>query len=512
MKFIPSLLCLFAASTSSFAQVFNISAQRSISAGDTFLSDSGTAQWSQGVQYWDSIIGGYAAVNQSSSATALLLDYASGATSDYGPNAVSRYIVDFDLVAYTWFNLSGQGYAGAYPGPSTAISLNSSTGGVFLDLYPISSSCPPYTRSIILPPGHYTYSIFQRTFSCRQYSVSCRASGGLNLTASFLPVNDTCADAFDVSAGGTFPGTLAGATGDGTASCGGSDGNPDVWYRFTAPGGGAVRLMVNACGSYSVFGADTVISIIDGCGGAELACNDDSANGGFISCNPGAPDSSVAATVAPGSTALIRVSNFNAAIAVPFTLNVSYDYANDPCDHNAVIVPGNYNWNNTAATTDGPTEANCSFCCGDLQVNNDLWWGYHAAHDGVAVFDTIGSDFDTKLAAYRDSCPGTPNTAIACNDDGTDIGTLSQMEFRVTANESYLIRSGGYNQSRGNGVLNFHFYCSSDFNRDTVTDFFDYLDFVSAFASNSVSADFNSDTIVDFFDYLDFVEAFSHGC
>lgn len=54
--------------------------------------------------------------------------------------------------------------------------------------------------------------------------------------------------------------------------------------------------------------------------------------------------------------------------------------------------------------------------------------------------------------------------------------------------------------------------CPSDFNHDNTTDFFDYLDFVQAFASGSPQADFNNDSIVDFFDYLDFVQALSSGC
>ncbi len=54
--------------------------------------------------------------------------------------------------------------------------------------------------------------------------------------------------------------------------------------------------------------------------------------------------------------------------------------------------------------------------------------------------------------------------------------------------------------------------CDADFNEDGVVDFFDYLDFVSAFAANQNSADYNGDGIVDFFDYLDFVADFAAGC
>src|SRR5262249_44295302 len=54
--------------------------------------------------------------------------------------------------------------------------------------------------------------------------------------------------------------------------------------------------------------------------------------------------------------------------------------------------------------------------------------------------------------------------------------------------------------------------CPADFNRDGQVDFFDYLDFVAAFADSAVSADFNRDGQVDFFDYLDFSQAFAAGC
>ena len=45
-----------------------------------------------------------------------------------------------------------------------------------------------------------------------------------------------------------------------------------------------------------------------------------------------------------------------------------------------------------------------------------------------------------------------------------------------------------------------------------MVDFFDYLDFVDAFSSNSARADYNFDGGIDFFDYLDFVDDFASGC
>ena len=54
--------------------------------------------------------------------------------------------------------------------------------------------------------------------------------------------------------------------------------------------------------------------------------------------------------------------------------------------------------------------------------------------------------------------------------------------------------------------------CNADFNGDGQVDFFDYLDFVSAFADEDPSADYNGDGQIDFFDYLDFIADFAAGC
>ena len=54
--------------------------------------------------------------------------------------------------------------------------------------------------------------------------------------------------------------------------------------------------------------------------------------------------------------------------------------------------------------------------------------------------------------------------------------------------------------------------CYADFNLDRAIDFFDYLDFVQAFAVDAAAADVNDDGVVDLFDYLDFVNQFSNGC
>src|SRR5262249_17982540 len=101
------------------------------------------------------------------------------------------------------------------------------------------------------------------------------------------------------------------ASNDGSADCGSSATNPDIWYQFTAP---AVygRLAVSACGSRNNAGTDTgpdtVLAIHSGCPGTisnELSCNDD---GAIPSCNT--VDARAFAALSPGQDVRIRVSHF----------------------------------------------------------------------------------------------------------------------------------------------------------------------------------------------------------
>lgn len=60
------------------------------------------------------------------------------------------------------------------------------------------------------------------------------------------------------------------------------------------------------------------------------------------------------------------------------------------------------------------------------------------------------------------------------------------------------------------------FRCAVDVNRDGAVDFFDYDEWINCFVGNGcgpyTDADFNGDCIPDFFDFLDFMTAFQNGC
>ncbi|MBL8879367.1 MAG: hypothetical protein JNG88_09635 [Phycisphaerales bacterium] len=133
------------------------------------------------------------------------------------------------------------------------------------------------------------------------------SAGGLSFGGG-APSNDNCAEAETIANRGTALGDLNDATPDGAATCGSSNGNRDLWYRFTAPPPGGI-VVLDTCGSRNTgganAGADTVLSVYSDCVGTELACNDD---GGLAGCSN--LDSRVIVPVASCQTIWIRVSHF----------------------------------------------------------------------------------------------------------------------------------------------------------------------------------------------------------
>lgn len=159
--------------------------------------------------------------------------------------------------------------------------------------------------------------------------------------------------------------------------------------------------------------------------------------------------------------------------------------------------------------------------------------------DQLSNFSSVGPAVDISApgtavySAYDNS--SAPNSYIHLS--GTSMATphvagvaglvasinpaLTAPEIRAILEDSVIdLGSTGLDAQFGHGRISAYLaavaaratLCRVDFNNDGVADFFDYLDFVSAFAANTSSADFNADSVVDLFDYLDFVSAFATGC
>ena len=80
-----------------------------------------------------------------------------------------------------------------------------------------------------------------------------------------------------------------------------------------------------------------------------------------------------------------------------------------------------------------------------------IWYRLRPTANATISADTIGSDYDTALAAYRGTSL-SELTLLDCNDDS--FGTLlSQISFQVTAGGTYYLQVGGFAGDQGRLTL-----------------------------------------------------------
>ncbi len=356
------------------------------------------------------------------------------------------------------------------------------------------------------------------------------ATGGYQLDISSVgagPGNDACANATPVG-DGSFTGETLTATDDGTSSCGSSSASEDVWFIYTAPvTGDATATTCNGVTDY-----DTVLAVLDTCGGTEIICNDDTV-GSPPACSLGGANrkSTVTWAVTSGQTYVIRVTGFS-GLQGNFQLDISSVGAtnpppNDDCADAIAVGLGVTNFDTTDATTDGPDEPNACLNSGDSNVGSDIWYSHVATCTGDLTIDLCGSGYDTRLAIY-DTCPTGSGTVLYCIDDYdcdgdggvADDGFVSQLTFPVTSGEAVLIRIGGFNGATGAGVMNIS--CESavfpgDLTGDGCVDLSDLAGMLAAFGSVSGDANYNpladldSDNDVDLGDLSGLLAAFGTG-
>lgn len=157
------------------------------------------------------------------------------------------------------------------------------------------------------------------------------------------------------------------------------------------------------------------------------------------------------------------------------------------------------------ATTTGPDEPeHCTFF-GDGTIQNDIWFRYDATCSGALTISTCGSAYHTKLAVYSETCPTGSGEVIACNVAACQ--TQAKVIINATQGETFLIRIGGHNGARGNGVLDI--ICTpipGDLNGDGVVDVSDLLILLAAWGpcpdGATCPADMNGDGAVDVSDLL----------
>jgi hypothetical protein len=263
------------------------------------------------------------------------------------------------------------------------------------------------------------------------------------------PVNDLCANASSLSNGVTAFNTANATSDAATQTACGNSANffNDVWYVYSSPCAGSVTM--TTCGATF----DTKLAVYPACPGGNntaIVCNDDN-----NACGTNSLQSSLTFAAAAGTTYVVRLGSFTNGVTGSGNLTVTGPSCGPPGDFCATpiaLVGNTAAIDNTAATTDGPTETLCD-ASGDNQVSKDIWYRWVAPCSGSTTVDLCTATFDTKLAVYA-ACPSSPNTAIVCNDDACGTGGLrSRVTFAAVGGTAYLIRLGGYQGASGTGTL-----------------------------------------------------------
>jgi len=247
---------------------------------------------------------------------------------------------------------------------------------------------------------------------------------------AFGQAADSCGDAPSVGVG-TVTWDLAGATNDGTATCGFSQTGPDVWLEFVAPASEVYA--VSTCGLTTF---DTVLSVFDACGGAELLCNDQYCGN----------QSEVIIHATAGTRYLVRVALWGfetEGFGEVSITSLGQGPANDVCTNAAPVGEGTFAYDTRGATTDGATS--CAF--GDSGAA-DVWWLYTPTFTGRAEIQTCGlTSFNTHLNVF-DACGGAE---LACNDNFC--GVQSRLLVPVTQGVPVLVRLAGSFGQIGSGEM-----------------------------------------------------------
>ncbi len=216
----------------------------------------------------------------------------------------------------------------------------------------------------------------------------------------------------------------------------GDRGGASVWWRWTAPQTGTVRVTTDG----STF--DTTLGVYTGSTVADLthvASDDDSGVGA---------NSALSFTATVGTTYRIAVDGYAGATGI-VRLGIALPAANDAFA-NRIPTPslsGAVLGHNIGATKEPGEPVH-----GGRTGGKSVWWSWRASRSGQVSMNTHGSSFDTLLGVYTGSAVSGLTTVAANDDSGS--GLTSAVNFSALAGETYQIAVDGYSGETGEVQLN----------------------------------------------------------
>lgn len=251
------------------------------------------------------------------------------------------------------------------------------------------------------------------------------ATGTFTLNASGgtpAPTNDECANAIVITNPSATSGSNAGTSGTDISSCAFGD-TTDVWFSFTPSVTG-----VYVFDTLGTAGMDTTLAVFDACGGAEVACDDDSA---------GFPLSRIETVLNSGTAYKVRVAGYNGAQGL-FILNLSGGTpppappANDVCD-NATVV-GAVPFSDTV--TVGGATADIDTGCNDaarFDTSSGAWYSFTPNRDMTVRVSAVSAStpgFTVVAAAFSGSCSSLSEIGCGVGAAGVIANLTSGSSYR----------------------------------------------------------------------------------
>jgi hypothetical protein len=250
--------------------------------------------------------------------------------------------------------------------------------------------------------------------------------------------------------------TVAGQTIGATAQAGepahaGSAAAHSVWWTWTAPASGSVRVTTSGSDFDTVLGIYTGLAV-----NALTAVAADDQGGGNDT-------SAVTFQVTAGTAYQIAVDGYHGAAGhVVLSLQAGGGGGAPANDNFAgrTVLTGNSpsaTGSNVAATSETGEPAHFG-----MPASHSLWWSWQAPASGLLVIDTAGSAFDTVLAVYTGLNLSTLVPVVG-NDDAGGLLT-SRISFPVTVGVAYRIALDGFGGSSGVYALHLQFVSGAPVN------------------------------------------------
>ncbi len=299
----------------------------------------------------------------------------------------------------------------------------------------ITGASPPFTGTFAPEGGSFAAAFDGESITGDWNLKICDAASGdsgqvlaFSISICIPPDNDTCEFAKEIACGDTVTGDTSN-----NSDQGGFNTSPDEWFKFTGSGSPEV-VTLSLCGT----GFDTVLTVYDSCGGAQIVNNDD-----FCGLQ-----SQVSFLSDGTSTYYVAVEGFGSNSG-PFSMEVTCATPpeNDLCEDAIAVSCGDSVMGTTInSTLDAAPE------CGTPLTSPGVWYSL-TDDSGLAGNITLSlcndTDYDSKISVYTGDC-GTL-TCVDGNDDSC--GLQSEVTFPSDGNTTFLILIHGFGGATGDFTM-----------------------------------------------------------